>query len=117
MGDIDYDLPPHTNRHNARRDILRNAFRSSDLSNLSRTNSIQEERVTPENFCYWLQGFFELQTPKRPEKISLNDDQVKMIEDHLKSVFAPATVSTHPGLTFTYPGPGDPVIGPTAQIC
>lgn len=33
-------------------------------------------------FCYWLQGMFELNHPT-----TLNEEQVKIIENHLKMVF------------------------------
>lgn len=38
--------------------------------------------MTPENFCYWLQGMFELCDPKQ-----LTPEQMKMIKDHLGYVF------------------------------
>lgn len=34
-------------------------------------------------FCYWLQGFFELSGDEK-----LTDDQVKVIKNHLNLVFA-----------------------------
>lgn len=45
--------------------------------------------MTPENFTYWLKGFFELLEagPKTPEKLVLTAEQVEMIHKHLKSVF------------------------------
>lgn len=36
-----------------------------------------------ENFCYWLQGFFEITDPK-----IINSDQIEMIKKHLNLVFA-----------------------------
>lgn len=33
-------------------------------------------------FCYWLQGFFEVANPK-----SINDEQLDMIKRHLNLVF------------------------------
>lgn len=38
--------------------------------------------MTPENFCYWLQGFLELQKPQ-----TMAEWQVDEIAKHLKSVF------------------------------
>lgn len=38
--------------------------------------------MTPENFCYWLQGFFELSDPD-----SLTHKEVEMIKNHLNLVF------------------------------
>lgn len=45
--------------------------------------------MSPQEFCYWLKGFFELMDagPKRAEKLVLTAKQVDMIEKHLKSVF------------------------------
>jgi hypothetical protein len=34
------------------------------------------------NFCYWLQGFFEISNPKE-----ITPEQVKMIKNHLNLVF------------------------------
>jgi len=39
--------------------------------------------MTPENFCYWLQGLLEMQ----PNLDSLSKAQVQMIRDHLNLVF------------------------------
>ena len=38
--------------------------------------------MTPENFCYWLQGFFEISGTTE-----LTKEQVAMIEEHLQLVF------------------------------
>ena len=35
-----------------------------------------------QEFCYWLQGFFELQNPE-----TLTEDQVQAIKNHLNMVF------------------------------
>lgn len=42
--------------------------------------------MTPENFCYWLQGFAEIQNP-----IEITKEQVQVIKDHLKLVFTKVT--------------------------
>ena len=42
--------------------------------------------MTPENFCYWLQGYIELENPG---KISAEKTQV--IKDHLNLVFKKET--------------------------
>lgn len=42
--------------------------------------------MTPENFCYWLQGYMELTAPGM-----INSDQRKVIEEHLKLVFKKET--------------------------
>lgn len=38
--------------------------------------------MTPENFCYWLQGFFEISGTTE-----LTKEQVVMIEEHLQLIF------------------------------
>lgn len=52
--------------------------------------------MTPENFCYWLQGYFELLDTDKNKKVageSLSIEQVKMIKDHLGYVFKKTTPS------------------------
>lgn len=44
--------------------------------------------MTPEQFCYWLQGFAELSP-----KIAPNPTQWKQIQDHLNTVFKKVTPS------------------------
>ena len=41
--------------------------------------------MTPVNFCYWLQGFFEISEVDK--EIILTPEQVKMIRAHLNLVF------------------------------
>jgi hypothetical protein len=41
------------------------------------------QKMSPENFCYWLQGLFELQ----PDLKELTTEQVQMIKQHLQYVF------------------------------
>jgi len=38
--------------------------------------------MTSRDFCYWMQGFFEIQNPESIEK-----DKVEMIKKHLNLVF------------------------------
>lgn len=38
--------------------------------------------MTPDNFCYWLQGYFEIADPK-----SLSEKELEMIKNHLNLVF------------------------------
>lgn len=40
--------------------------------------------MTPENFCYWLQGYFEVNLNDPP---NLNPKQVEIIQRHLSLVF------------------------------
>lgn len=42
--------------------------------------------MTPVNFAYWLQGFFEISEVQNKE-ITLTPEQVKMIRAHLNLVF------------------------------
>lgn len=42
--------------------------------------------MTPEQFTYWLQGFFEMADPK-----SLTEEQTAMVREHLKTVFHKVT--------------------------
>lgn len=43
--------------------------------------------MTPEQFCYWLQGFFELSCPID----GLSPSQIAAIRDHLNTVFNKVT--------------------------
>lgn len=49
--------------------------------------------MTSRDFCYWLQGYFEIacsgpQPPEPNSKYNLQDYQIDMIRNHLKMVFA-----------------------------
>lgn len=44
--------------------------------------------MTPDNFVYWLQGYFEL---KRANGEDISDPFLRTIEDHLKLVFEKET--------------------------
>lgn len=46
----------------------------------------ESKKMTPEQFAYWLQGFFEMSETKK-----LNPKQVQMIKDHLQQVFTKQT--------------------------
>lgn len=44
--------------------------------------------MTPENFCYWLQGYLELdEQAVEPRPMQLSAAQVIVIKDHLALVF------------------------------
>lgn len=43
--------------------------------------------MTPEQFCYWLQGFIEM----RESDDIISCEQVKMIREHLATVFKKVT--------------------------
>lgn len=42
--------------------------------------------MSEKDFAYWLQGFFEIENPKK-----LDERQTQMIKDHLKLVFKKET--------------------------
>ena len=42
--------------------------------------------MSPQDFCYWLQGFLEMGNPKE-----MNEGQVKMLKNHLGLVFVNVT--------------------------
>ena len=42
----------------------------------------KEDKMTTRDFCYWLQGFFELNDPK-----SLTEEQTMEVRKHLYNVF------------------------------
>ena len=50
------------------------------------------------DFCYWLQGFFEL-TRTNNDKLELTQNHVDCIEKHLKMVFAYEIDPTYKGST------------------
>lgn len=44
--------------------------------------------MTSRDFCFWLQGFFEIANCHKPDsELELSSAQVKMIERHLSLVF------------------------------
>ena len=47
--------------------------------------------MTPQEFCYWLQGFFEIADPK-----ALDEKQTAMIKEHLDLVFTKVTGKEKP---------------------
>ena len=53
---------------------------------------IIENRMTPENFAYWLQGMLE-GNPDLDKK-GLTKEQAKMIQEHLNLVFNKVTPTT-----------------------
>lgn len=59
--------------------------------------------MDPKDFCYWLQGYIELS-----DATSLTPAQIKMIRDHLQTVFNKVTpVSNNlPAVFGTLPQPG-----------
>ncbi len=77
--------------------------------------------MTPENFVYWLQGYFEINdatgtgtTSVTPGTLKyLNEKQLQVIKDHLKLVLEKKTpqghytsgLAYHSGLPFYYSPP------------
>jgi len=55
--------------------------------------------MTPQEFCYWLQGYFEVSGNE-----TLTPEQVKMVKEHLQLVFRKETVS----VVVKMPEPGKP---------
>lgn len=55
----------------------------------------QKTKMTPEQFCYWLQGYFELSSEERPQ---LYSEQTRIVRDHLALVFKKET----PEITFAW---------------
>ena len=53
-----------------------------------------EEKMTPEQFVYWLNGYLEMENPK-----TLGLKQTKMIKDHLNIVFNKVTPKRNPGIS------------------
>jgi len=68
-----------------------------NVSNSSNLQHVNRQYMTTDQFCFWLQGLFEL----CPELTSLNDNQVKMIRQHLEYVFNGKTQSGNPVSTLT----------------
>jgi len=49
--------------------------------------TLKEDKMTPEQFCYWLQGMLE----GNPNLTKLSKDQTQIIKDHLETVFTKVT--------------------------
>jgi hypothetical protein len=43
--------------------------------------------MTSRDFCYWLQGFFELSTASGENTMLLTEDRIELIKNHLAMVF------------------------------
>lgn len=50
----------------------------------------RKERMTPENFCYWIRGYLEI-TRATGQPIVITDKEVRVIEDHLNLVLNKVT--------------------------
>ena len=67
--------------------------------------------MTPDQFVYWLQGYLELEDAKNCHitsdgpHTSLNPDQVKVIQDHIRLVLTKATPEP---ASWPLPGTGEP---------
>lgn len=47
-----------------------------------------ENKMTPEQFCYWLQGFNEI---RDKEQVGLSEKEWDIVRDHLQEVFKKVT--------------------------
>lgn len=66
--------------------------------------TMENEKMTPEQFCYWLQGYFEMSEAEK-----LDEKQVKILKDHLSLVFKKVTPDytvTTPAIDWDMPGSG-----------
>jgi hypothetical protein len=43
--------------------------------------------MTSRDFCYWLQGYIEIQSARTAPSLAMTEDQVKTISSHLNLVF------------------------------
>lgn len=43
--------------------------------------------MKPDNFCYWLQGYFELASQQSSGQVMLSPQQIEVIRNHLNLVF------------------------------
>lgn len=58
---------------------------------------LNEDQLAPDQFCFWLQGFFEL-----TDSNELSEKQIKIIKEHLELVFKKVT-KTNLTTTTTFP--------------
>lgn len=74
--------------------LLENQRRISNESAFGLITNVKKRRrkqtMTPENFCYWLQGYIEISRATN-QALVITDKEVKVIEDHLKLVFKKET--------------------------
>jgi hypothetical protein len=56
-------------------------------------------KMTPENFCYWLQGYFEI-SRATGQPLVVTDKEIKVIEEHLQLVFKKETRASQPSDVF-----------------
>ena len=79
-------------------------------------NVSTKQYMQPNEFCFWLQGLFEL----CPDLKNLTEAQVKMIRDHLNYVFEgkPTVIYTPPTVSsaITYPYTQDMGASSTAGL-
>lgn len=74
--------------------------------------------MTPENFCYWLQGCLELTNAKE-----LTEAQVALIKEHLNLVFEKRTGGSDIVTRLTFPDLSPtptvprPILGPGIPTC
>ena len=74
--------------------------------------------MTPEQFCYWLQGFFEISNVDSPNS-NITPERELVIRDHLKLVFAKETPDRGSGGGGGHPRPdpwSDVTLSPQTAI-
>lgn len=54
--------------------------------------------MTPRDFCYWLQGFFEITEAKDEAQPSMSPRQVEMVRRHLAMAFVHIDAEAPPEL-------------------
>jgi|10_taG_2_1085330.scaffolds.fasta_scaffold21292_3 hypothetical protein len=57
---------------------------------------LEEDKMQPRDFCYWLKGYFELRKDQGEDKHYLDEVQTQIIEDHLDLVFKKETPDRQP---------------------
>ena len=71
--------------------------------------------MSPENFCYWLQGYFEI-VKHIDHREGLSKEAVQVIEDHLKEVFDKRTPNRDNGIQQPTQGPNTSTPYPLPKI-
>lgn len=74
----------------------------------SKVMFMEREKLTPENFCYWLQGYIEIQRATG-QPIVITDKEVKVIEEHLNLIFNKKVTVPVKGLGGVKLGTGEPM--------
>lgn len=65
--------------------------------------------MTPENFCYWLQGYFEI-SQHIDHRLGLSEEAIEEIRNHLSLVLEKKTTTVPTLPRLPYPPMNSPVI-------